>query len=55
MKQVNLSLNKIFQMLCPGCKEKVIAIVKEAMTDQAIRDSLEGKVDQDEQSNQTTF
>lgn len=43
MTQVNLSLSDIFKVLCPECKEKIVELVKEKMTDQAIRQSLEGK------------
>ena len=43
MTQVNLSLSDIYKALCPKCREKIVALVKEKMTDQAIRQSLEGK------------
>ena len=45
MTQVNLSLSKIYQALCPECKEKVVNLVRDAMTEQAIKDTLEGKVE----------
>lgn len=48
MPQVNLSLNELYQELCPKCKEKMIAVIKDRMTDQAIRDTLEGKADKEE-------
>ena len=43
MTQVNLSGNEIFNLLCDKCQEKVVAMVKDKLTDQAIRESLEGK------------
>lgn len=48
MPQVNLSLNELYQKLCPGCKEKMIAMIKDKMTDDAIRNTLEGKEDKGE-------
>jgi hypothetical protein len=43
LTQVNLSLSDIYKALCPKCQEKIVNLVKEKMTDQAIRQSLEGK------------
>jgi len=48
LPQVNLSLNELYQKLCPQCKEKMIAVIKDKMTDSAIRDTLEGKTDKEE-------
>lgn len=44
LPQVNLSLSDIYKALCPECQEKVVELVKERMTFQAIRQSLEGKM-----------
>ena len=41
--QVNLSLKEIYQKLCPECQEKVRDMVKDKLTDQAIKEELEGK------------
>ena len=48
MPQVNLSLKAIYQVLCQKCQDKIVALVKESMADQAIRDSLEGKGEPEE-------
>ena len=43
MPQVNLSLKEIYAKLCPKCKAKLRDLVKEKLTDQAVKDALEGK------------
>jgi len=43
LTQVNLSLSDIYKAVCPQCQEKIINLVKDKMTDQAIRQTLEGK------------
>lgn len=43
MTQVNLSLSDIYNSLCPQCQEKVVAMVKDKLSEQAIRQSLSGK------------
>ena len=43
MPQVDLSLKEIYERACPKCKEMIIALVKDKLTDQTIRDTLEGK------------
>ncbi len=48
MPQVNLSLNKLYKLLCPECKRAMIVMIKDQMTDQAIIDTLEGKADKEE-------
>jgi len=48
LPQVNLSLNDIYQKLCEDCKEKMVALIKDKMTEQAIRDTLEGKKSSEE-------
>lgn len=40
--RINLNLKKIYEKLCPKCQEKVRDLIKEKLTDQAIKDSLEG-------------
>lgn len=48
MPQVNLSLNKLYKLLCPECKKAMISMIKDQMTDQAIIDTLEGKPQDEE-------
>ena len=43
MTQVNLSLKEIYEKLCPTCQEKVRDLVKDKLTDQVVKDALEGK------------
>jgi len=43
MPQVNLSLKEIYQKLCPKCQKKLRDMVKEKLTDQAVKDALESK------------
>ena len=45
---MNLSLNDIYHVLCDECKDKMIALIKDKMTEQAIRDTLEGKKSSEE-------
>lgn len=42
MPQVNLSLSEIYQKLCPECKKKLEDMVKAGLTDQAVKQALEG-------------
>lgn len=48
MTQVNLSLKDIYAKLCPECQEKLRDMVKSQLTDQAVKDALEGKVKDDD-------
>lgn len=41
MPQVKLSTSEIFNLLCSDCKDKIVARIKEKLTDQAIRQQLE--------------
>lgn len=41
-QKISLSLKKIYEKLCPKCQEKVRDLIKEELTDQAIKDALEG-------------
>lgn len=43
MPQVNLSLKEIYHKLCPECQEKLRDLVKDKLTDLAIKEELEGK------------
>jgi len=42
-ERVNLSLKEIYKRLCPECQEKLRDMVKEKLTDEAVKQSLEGK------------
>ena len=42
MPQVNLSLNEIYEKLCKECQGKVVVMVRDKLTEQAIRQQLEG-------------
>jgi len=41
--QIELNLNEIYKALCPKCQQKVRDLVKDKLTDQAIKETLEGK------------
>ena len=43
MTKVSLSLQEIYSRLCPKCRKVVERMVKEKMTDQAIKEALQGK------------
>lgn len=38
--KVNLSMKEIYERLCPECQKKVIDMIKDKMTTQAIEKSL---------------
>lgn len=42
MTQVNLSLKDIYEIVCEKDKENIRNLIKEKLTDQAIKDALEG-------------
>jgi hypothetical protein len=43
MPQVNLSLKEIYKALCPKCKDKIVKMVHEKLTQDGIKQELEGK------------
>lgn len=43
MIRASLSLKEIFDLLCPKCKKKLIKLVAERVTEEQIRQELEGK------------
>ena len=40
---LNITIQEIYSKLCPKCQEKLHALVKDKLTDETIRKSLEGK------------
>jgi len=46
---VSLSLKEVYNKLCPGCKKKIATLLQGKVSEQAVKDALEGKKEQKEE------
>ena len=42
-QQISLSLKEIYVKLCPKCAEVLRGLIKDKLTDQAVKEALEGE------------
>lgn len=42
-EKIKVDIREIYRLLCPECKAKVGQMVKDKLTDQVVKDALEGK------------